>query len=80
MADGKNINHALAVNRESLTTNLLERYKKSKRLVENRAPIAVDFLANTFARGFTIKQSGTAINLDKTSSFKQGFNNTKYKG
>jgi len=49
-------------------------------LVENRAPIAVDFMSNSFVKGFSIKQSGTAIDLKKDSGFKSGFSNRKYKG
>jgi len=69
-------NNVLSINRQSLTTNLLERYKKSK---DSIVPRVVDFFANTFAKGFTLKQSTTAIDLNKQSNLKQGFNNTRYK-
>lgn len=76
MPDGKNINQALSINRQSLTTNLLDRYKKSK---DSVVPRIVDFFANTFAKGFSLRQSTTAIDLNKQSNFKAGFNNTRYK-
>lgn len=59
----------VVIKRESLTIPLEQRYNKSK-IREKNAPVRVDFLGNTFAKGFILNQKqGQTAHTGKLSQF-----------
>lgn len=66
------------INRDSLSMNLEDRYKKST-IKETKAPVAVDFFNNAFAKGFTIKEK-TTDQTGAQSIYQQGLSSEKYSG
>jgi hypothetical protein len=68
------------VNRPSLTVSLEDRYKQSK-IKEVQAPTAVDFMENTYAKGFLMGRKQFQSDFTgEESRYKKGFSNQKYKG
>lgn len=69
------------INRTSVSVDLVDRYNKSK-IKEVQAPTAVDFMDNTYAKGFLMKERTlqTEFKTGAQSIFLKGFSNAKYKG
>lgn len=72
--------NSVTINRTSIASNLEDRYKHSK-IKEVQAPTAVDFLDNTYAKGFTVNERLFQSEFTGNPSiFLKGFSNQKYKG